>query len=1827
MKSFKNKISESQLIYKSTSSDLALKAWPMKKTMCSMYLYEDMPCTEIEIIICNTLNYNNGVLSSEELATILGFNVKDDFESTPKRYKDQAEISLFNELIKLVEKEELIQLQEGKIYLTTLGEYAVINSKKRIFYEAKCRYLENFNLVSSDGKFFQFRDALSTVTKILAKNKISYYTNLSQKYDINPQIFDNEKELVQALSLQLEEGTCIFSATLTSNDFVIESDGYNVSIHHDIDGDFVVVYSNDGEISEIASNLLNEEVNKRILSIKIEWGYYLRLINDPNKSLDYAALKPFEDIIEWDKIVTDSRFCWSDSALFKMLEKNIDANIWHDVSLLCPIENIENYITESFENWDWITLSRRLDGKFIVEHASSFPWDFDVVIRNDLVKKEDIEQLLLNPTLTSVIWSWKEIMPSLSNAFVIKHIDNVSFDLTLMTENSPETAKPLILKYPDKSWNWQYISNSYDLEYILKNISLLAKRIDMKTIILRAFGSEEYQALFYNSTSFRKELIDFASFQNYKFNANNLNIIWTDEIINFFEQIGLISWCNKIVGGFEKNPHIEWNKKFFSKYSGKIIDSDGFEFVSDRINDFSIVDENPDFKWNWNIISTKKEWIQNKDFVSKHLEHLNLDKSFELFSSETFCAIFNRPEIQCYLSNNPQKYTIATELATIQLVKGNFDFPWDWNILTIKNINTIKIERLGDKRWVDKWDWNYLSKNLDIEQISKYLDNYKDYWNWSILTERLDKSIILKSLSAYSKYFNWDVLIDCVFTKADLDIKNNLPYIATCISQKDMDVQKSLWGKITRVFSLNELYMLIHQTMQLSNRLIFQWDLLYVYNHEDFNIKTYNEYYAEDINWELLSNSESLKRLFNYDKNILSYEKWLEMVKSILEDKKYCWDFSALSRNEAINWTKDILRIRKKQWDWKYLSEHSRCFSENSKQKDLLIKNIKIFKDFLHFEILSTRTDITFDDSLLTKFCKEGWDWKAISASEKLSVSNDFIIDNQTLDWDWSALSQTQKLTINKDLLCHTKQQDWDWGLLSSNKSLKMSLADLLALEDSKWDWNIISERSDIEFDNKSLILTLDNPQITWNWQKLSSRLDLDFNEDLLLKIYQKPLDWDCISKKDSFEPSVNVLSKISSKNIDWNAISRNRLLSKEVLWTYRDKLNWHYVSQLDQFQKLGLDFYRKYQDYLDWSIITKLSAFSPSIENLSEFENKIDWNVLNEREDFKYTNKLLDRFPDKVDWKKASSSNNIVFSVDFINKHFSKWDWCTLFDNPLIVENAEKYEEIKNKCGIRFVERFQIKNPKVYHFAHLFNAVSIIRTRKILSRNKSNGLFENSAGSNVYRRNTAHHYARFYFRPQTPTQYYNEALGEDSKSSKEKYIFIGYNDLGNKQWNNCIECPTGKYLKARGLGLPKCPFPVFFEFDLQEILKNCHDKCYFSTGNMQKDNSRVVSVFDDPTKLNTYDLYSTIEDGVETYMAYSQQEFLVCDELDFSSLNDYRIICYDEEQASLLKQQLGNDPICDHITTDYNTTTGIDIFHRTNKTITIEESEDIIGFYTNYLDESAFVLECNDIDKIEIVDKQHIIDVSNKNIRAYPSISFKKTDTQVIVRFADLITNKTWTIYTNKQEYSDINQTCSIITKDLIKQFETETSKLKIKFTKDLFQKHMINSYHGIAHTTRVMWYSFLITKLQDCSVCKEMLQSIICASLIHDLGKQSDTEGEIHGENSAALYRDKVEKLFEKDASDILEAVKYHSIDDSKCPHNVRLNKIWQILKDADALDRSRLPGCGCNVLFLRNPLFKTEIGNKIISHAETLPALTEDCLWDNPVDDLINVLITII
>ena len=373
----------------------------------------------------------------------------------------------------------------------------------------------------------------------------------------------------------------------------------------------------------------------------------------------------------------------------------------------------------------------------------------------------------------------------------------------------------------------------------------------------------------------------------------------------------------------------------------------------------------------------------------------------------------------------------------------------------------------------------------------------------------------------------------------------------------------------------------------------------------------------------------------------------------------------------------------------------------------------------------------------------------------------------------------------------------------------------------------MLSNRDDIHFDNNALI-ELSNKD--WDWVAISNRTDITFSEDLISELKDKPLDWLSVSRNKTFIPNTKTLSLLKGHTLDWNSISKSKNLEMEILWDYKDYLAWEYITKNELFDISDNELLSKYQEYIDWTHVSQSKNFDISFDNLKQFRNYLKWKSINSRIALDISEKLLEEFADVLDWSNVSQSMLIQFTEELIEKYRAKWDWQKLKENPQVIERLHttlrKYEAEFN--SITFLERFQHTTPYIYHFTHLFNAIDIIKSRKILSRHKAEGQFSNAAGNLVARRSTAHDYARFYFRPQTPTQFYNECLGLDSQSGYLKTW---------KYWDgHWIQCSKWKtyYPQARNLGLPKCPIPVFFKFELKEVMMKMLDKCFYSTGNMQ---------------------------------------------------------------------------------------------------------------------------------------------------------------------------------------------------------------------------------------------------------------------------------------------------------------------------------------------------------------------------------------------------------
>ena len=148
-----------------------------------------------------------------------------------------------------------------------------------------------------------------------------------------------------------------------------------------------------------------------------------------------------------------------------------------------------------------------------------------------------------------------------------------------------------------------------------------------------------------------------------------------------------------------------------------------------------------------------------------------------------------------------------------------------------------------------------------------------------------------------------------------------------------------------------------------------------------------------------------------------------------------------------------------------------------------------------------------------------------------------------------------------------------------------------------------------------------------------------------------------------------------------------------------------------------------------------------------------------------------LSLFEDKIDWKRISQSSTIAFTQSLIDRFKGRWDWVALAENPAFrtsgVDKSYK-SELNLMEFYNTLKSTGYRRPFIYHFTHMFNAIEVIRSRKILSRNRATelGLLKyDAAGSVVHRSAKAHPYARFYFRTGTQTQFYNECLGKQKGS------------------------------------------------------------------------------------------------------------------------------------------------------------------------------------------------------------------------------------------------------------------------------------------------------------------------------------------------------------------------------------------------------------------------------------------------------------------------------
>ena len=473
------------------------------------------------------------------------------------------------------------------------------------------------------------------------------------------------------------------------------------------------------------------------------------------------------------------------------------------------------------------------------------------------------------------------------------------------------------------------------------------------------------------------------------------------------------------------------------------------------------------------------------------------------------------------------------------------------------------------------------------------------------------------------------------------------------------------------------------------------------------------------------------------------------------------------------------------------------------------------------------------------------------------------------------------------------------------------------------------------------------------------------------------------------------IASSIKDSQEYWSTLSGNENINFEnevLLGEYKEYWDWDILIKSNKIDVNSELVLRKYQGYLNWTTLSSASRFNANISILDEFKYLLDWKHVTTK--IALSDQILENFKSFIDWKVLSRYSDFSGQLPLIKRHSDFIDFEGLENNPSIDYETNLYIENSLKANIhkRFV--YSLKKQRsnwagyVYHFTHLTNALEIIKNRQIASRNLAmkGAKFSDAAGSVVNRRHDAHDYARFYFRPQTPTQFYNECLGKDYLSDK--------------------------YDQALNLGLPKCPIPVFFKFSIDEILNNQFEKCFISNGNLQTNWARIGALSEMYNMFDFEDVYSTIDstsDGNwKTYINKSQQEFLVREQFDFADIYNYEILVRNRSDLWQLKSLLKDYPnvvrkirIADN---DDN------IYLNNNKEIEYYLNENSVSISTNYngngIRSGYFEMEVENGDYT--IKSGQVLSKSGDTIRFYPGIEIEfESEPCLKVTFKDQVTNK----------------------------------------------------------------------------------------------------------------------------------------------------------------------------------------------------------------------------
>ena len=1215
------------------------------------------PILPEEAVILSFLDFFGGEVQEQELGTALGFALADDFAADPLRYRDPAEVALWNDLLKDLEDFGLInRLETGLVRSTAFAVAALQQQVKYEYFTAGCAYWQFSGLaVPADFPF-----ASLGLTTCLAGEQRQQHPGRQPAAAtpdgappaapladtaavlaiITTQLaVSGSAEAVEVLELVPVPRPATYPPTRS-----VPVTGYCYRLIGTPTGqdapDYRITGAASGQASPALTAALNEPANA---ALRLRWGHaaeFAAFWADPAAVIDAPALARFAADWRWPLLLPDPRLAWSAPDMLPTLLRLLPAPERRRLSELIPLPLLEAELDSYPALWDWAVLSARFSEEFITSRIARlapdgtplYSWDFEVLSgRTPAAVENWLTQLLRSPWADqlgrseSFQWDWATLAESLSEGFILAHLGVLPFSRAVLLGRGSAFLEAALLTEIAASqlghWDWRYVVGTLSQQFLWDQLPSLAACLPWPQVLERLLGPGQPTPA--NFTLGR--LLSLV--QTHRHDINPLttqNLAWTPELVAFFDKLELLHWAsNWSAAGFECHPSVTWTADHFTRYHHRVQTAQGAAHVSAQIGNLDLVAQFPDFAWDWAGLSGNPRLTWTRPLTARYRDRIVWSQLLVRFGADVVAS--RLPDLHTQLLEArpdalPDLWHYANRALPVPTLLGwlaDYSPHLDFAELSRRDPAAVAQELLARPSFSLAWDWSALASHLHPDQLTDLLREAEIYYHHTP-----DPRLADLSRPAAAK-----LPLDFSLTTAPgLLLPWDWGYVSQHLAPEQLDAHlaaaapKVDWNVIVQRPLMRPL---LTSTWVLDSR-VQPWlpwpqvSRLLAPAQVEAHLDTLAPY----LDWNYLARQPAfahlvLTRLLNHEV-VREHLPWDHVLETLVAPDDLADNLPHWSRRLLLLANPDVSATARAAFT-RRLPVEAVISDANAAARaypPLSVRELVALP--LDWTVLSSDSRLAHRLTVDTlRRYQSLWHWPTVSRNPEINADAAYLLDPSLRQrWDWAYISQHsafirpyQKFSKARK---HFKRfaRFIDWSALSLRHDLLFFGELLQTYAGQPWDWAVLAASSALRLTDSELLGLQDKG---WDWAALSANKGLEIKLLTVEQLAGQPWDWVALSTNRSVAFDHSTLVRLAGQPWDWAALVRRTDLewNSQMLRDFVGyALDWTYLSGL---RGLGWSaaFIREFQDYLDWRILSRNPPFSLTAALLREFASRWDFTAL----------------------------------------------------------------------------------------------------------------------------------------------------------------------------------------------------------------------------------------------------------------------------------------------------------------------------------------------------------------------------------------------------------------------------------------------------------------------------------------------------------------------------------------------------------------------------------------------------------------------------------------